>query len=106
MEKPSYTITASTSEKFLKIEEALKELPEVVLLQIENVKSGGVGYECQFRKVWGDSVKIALPKDIRQMTTFDDYVGCYSEKFFFKHEIYDLKKIKLTYYFVDLIKQD
>ncbi len=106
MEKPQYTIAASTSEEFLKIEERLKQLHPNVLAQIESVRNGGVGIECTFRKVWGNSVKFALPRDVRQITAFDDYIGCYSDYFFFKHEIYDLNKVKISYYFVDSVKQD
>jgi len=101
MEKPHYTIAASTSDEFLKIEERLKDLHPTVLAQIESVKNGGVGIECTFKKVWGESVKIALPSDVRQMTDFGEYTGCYSDYFFFKIPPYDTTKVKITIFTVE-----
>lgn len=76
-------ITATNEEDFKTIKEALETLPEKVLNQITDAKQGVVGIECTLRVVYGEGTNIFLPASTRQIVSFEDYIGVYTEGFFF-----------------------
>lgn len=92
MDKPYFPkITASDIKEFAEIEKQVKRIPLVILGQIESVESGLVGLTCISKKFYSSDEKIFLPKSTRQITDFGDYIGVYTEGFFFKLYFYDNK---------------
>jgi len=78
-------ITATSPEEFTKISELLDTLPESIKCQIESAKRGLVGTECIIKNNYrGDKQRIFLPSYTTQISDFDDYIGIYADKFFFK----------------------
>jgi hypothetical protein len=94
------TITAISKDEFEKIESSLKELPERVLSQIENVKGQSLlGMECLFVQTYKNENTIYLPNNVSQIKDFGNYIGIYTSDFFFKIDG-DLYKSKLNYIFL------
>jgi len=78
-------ITAQNVEIFRNAVKLLKKLPENILSQIETAKfGGGGGLECTIRDKYETTQQIILPNKVTQISHFDDYIGVYCDKFFFK----------------------
>jgi len=77
-------ITAQSVDCFKKAEELLKQLPENILSQIESATFGGVGLECIIKDKYTSVQRIFLPNKVTQISYFEDYIGIYCDKFFFK----------------------
>lgn len=76
-------ITASTIEEFNEIQEKVNTLPDQIQNQIVVAsKDSLLGIKCEFIK----QNSIFLPRNTNQITDFDDYVGIYSDDFFFTIE--------------------
>jgi len=100
MENKFPQITAKNSKEFSELEQAIKTLPPNIIEGIKRVENGLVGIECIMDK---DLCKerVILPKDTFQIAEFDDYIGAYTEKFFFKIPFNKDSKKRPNYIFVN-----
>lgn len=83
-EMENINITAQDVESFKKVEELLKKLPNNILSQIKAAKFCAIGLECIIKDKFEAKQKIFLPNKVTQISDFDDYIGIYCDKFFFK----------------------
>jgi hypothetical protein len=93
-------ITASSIESFKNVEALLSKLPECITDQIESAGFMGVGLQCQIRDKFETNQRIILPNKVTQISHFDDYVGIYCDKYFFK-VVGDLYKRKCEFVFIE-----
>jgi len=77
-------ITAKTVEEFNKICEKLETLPDCIVSQIDTADNGLMGIECIFKRFFDKDRKIYIPDFTTQIHDFGDYIGIYSDDFFFK----------------------
>lgn len=99
-------IMAKDLEEFKKLSDKISELPECIVSQIETVEEGFgglLGLKCKLRDPFTEDVRIFLPNYTTQIKDFGEYIGIYSENFFF--EIHGHMKTKrLEYVFIECKK--
>lgn len=95
-------ITASSAKQFAEIEKALKKMPQVILDQIKVVTTGlACAYDCEIDVYNSVGDKLYLPNYTTQITDFEDYIGVYSDKFFFRIDKKRHKNKNFTYLFIN-----
>src|ERR1035437_497881 len=77
-------ITADSVEKFQSMTDLINTLPQDIIDQIESAHMGLIGLECLLKQPNGDKDTIWLPNYTTQISHFGEYIGIYSDKFFFK----------------------
>ena len=94
-----YKIITNDINTFTKITEVISELPLEVSEQIISAEKTLHGLECVLKFSDAHIPNINLPKQTRQITNFDNYIGAYCEindtDFFFK--IIPKEKQKINY---------
>lgn len=76
-------IKATSKEEFEKIENEINKLSESVKDQIKLASFLALlGCECELS--YNNDYCVTLPKKVRQIKYFGDYIGIYCEDFFFK----------------------
>ncbi len=98
--------TATTKEKFERMETLLSTLPESILQQIERAEFGGVGLNCYIKKTYGgrEIPKVVIPNYSNQISHFGEYIGIYAGDFFFKIEHPEGKPVVVDYMLVEVEK--
>jgi len=94
-------ITAESQSDFIKIEEFLNKLPEVIQNTIKSVYIEDiVGIICIIRDEHNLIQDIYLPKETAKIIDFGNYIGAFSGEYIFKisGELYE--KHKFNYIFV------
>jgi hypothetical protein len=80
-------ITATSVEEFKEIEAILETLPEKVISQISNVRSGLIPncpVECEFKNQFSKDAIYFLPKETTEIKNFGDHIGIYAKPFYFR----------------------
>ena len=92
-------IVAKDREGFDSTEKLLDKLHPTVYNQIDRAETGPVGLTCYIHNSFEEIQPIPLPEGVTQICHFDDYIGIYCGKYFFKIVLREEDSRRFNYLF-------